>query len=184
MHHVKPDKRSQKSARLVCAGLLECLKDKPFDKVTITDIQRASSVGRPTFYRLFDNIDDVLSYLIDSLFEKTTAYDQREKPASAQSVFLYFIQAMMDNSALLQIAIDSGRTRLISDSYGRFASDITHRFESVGGSMSDTERFYFSYTAAPIVVAFIEAWIVRGKRESASELMQLVKRTSRILSSM
>lgn len=54
MYHIKNDKRARASTELICAGLLACMKEKPFARITITDVQRASTVSRSTFYRNFD----------------------------------------------------------------------------------------------------------------------------------
>ncbi len=63
MYHISKDERAKKSAIKIGNGLLRCLKTKEFYQITVTDIQKTSNVGRATFYRLFDNITDVLSYL-------------------------------------------------------------------------------------------------------------------------
>lgn len=50
----KNDKRSTASARELVRGLMECLKEKPMNAITVSDIHRATGVSRATFYRLFD----------------------------------------------------------------------------------------------------------------------------------
>ena len=37
MYHIKNDKRARASTELICAGLLACMKEKPFARITITD---------------------------------------------------------------------------------------------------------------------------------------------------
>ena len=57
MYHIKEDKRAKASVELICDGLKRCLKEKSFESVTISDIQRVSGVSRSTFYRNFDRGD-------------------------------------------------------------------------------------------------------------------------------
>ena len=71
MFHIKPDKRSQTSANLIVEGLFECMRTKNFSEITITDLQKVSTVSRTTFYRLFDKISDVLEFQCENIFEKT-----------------------------------------------------------------------------------------------------------------
>ena len=73
MYHIKHDKRAQAATELICAGLLACMKEKPFARITITDVQRASSVSRSTFYRNFDCLEDVLVLLCDRGFQAVFA---------------------------------------------------------------------------------------------------------------
>lgn len=68
MYHIKEDKRAKASVELICDGLKRCLKEKSFESVTISDIQRVSGVSRSTFYRNFDRIEDVLALMCDRVF--------------------------------------------------------------------------------------------------------------------
>ena len=65
MYHIKNDKRCLKSAERIGDALRSMLDEKPLSDITVTDIQRLSETGRSTFYRLFDNIDDVLLYIAE-----------------------------------------------------------------------------------------------------------------------
>ena len=69
MYHIKQDRRSRASADEIARGLNTCLKTMPLSAVTITDLHRATGVSRATFYRLFDNIEDVLVYQCDQMLE-------------------------------------------------------------------------------------------------------------------
>ena len=75
MYHIKNDKRARASTELICAGLLACMKEKPFARITITDVQRASTVSRSTFYRNFDCLEDVLALLCTGKPNKVIARD-------------------------------------------------------------------------------------------------------------
>ena len=71
MYHIANDIRAKKSADLIIQGLEECLQEKPLDKIKVIDIYNKTYVSRATFYRLFDNIYDVLSYQCDCLRDET-----------------------------------------------------------------------------------------------------------------
>ena len=66
MYHISKDKRAVQSSELIYKGLLECIKKKPFDQITVSDLQKVSGVARTTFYRAFDNISDVLSVSVSA----------------------------------------------------------------------------------------------------------------------
>ena len=40
MYHIKRDKRALASVELICAGLLRLMARKPFEKITITALQK------------------------------------------------------------------------------------------------------------------------------------------------
>lgn len=65
MYHIKHDKRAESSVELICTAVLELLETKPLGEITISDVQRRSTVSRSTFYRNFDSLEDVLALLCD-----------------------------------------------------------------------------------------------------------------------
>ena len=51
---------SRRSRALIRNALLSLMKDKPFDKITITEIARLADINRGTFYAHFRNVSEVL----------------------------------------------------------------------------------------------------------------------------
>lgn len=56
----KPDRRIQRTKRLLQTALLELIIEKRYDKVTVQDILDRADVGRSTFYAHFRDKDDLL----------------------------------------------------------------------------------------------------------------------------
>ncbi len=63
-----------RSRRLICDALLELLDEKPFDKITITDITNRADVSRGTFYLHYEKVSDVISELQDAYIEQMDQY--------------------------------------------------------------------------------------------------------------
>ena len=70
MYHIKHDKRAESSVELICTAVLELLETKPLGEITVSDVQRRSTVSRSTFYRNFDSLEDVLALLCDRGFDE------------------------------------------------------------------------------------------------------------------
>ena len=51
---------SRRSRALIRSALLSLMKDKPFDRITITEIARRADINRGTFYAHYRNIGEVL----------------------------------------------------------------------------------------------------------------------------
>jgi AcrR family transcriptional regulator len=49
----------------VCTAALACLKRQGIEKTTMSDIAKEASITRPTLYKYFKNIEEVLSTAID-----------------------------------------------------------------------------------------------------------------------
>ena len=50
----------------VCTAALACLKRQGIEKTTMSDIAKQAGIARPTLYKYFKNIEEVLSTAIDS----------------------------------------------------------------------------------------------------------------------
>ena len=55
------------SRKWIIEALLKLLVEKPYNKITITEIASAAQLGRRTFYRNFDSKEDVLDMYIQRL---------------------------------------------------------------------------------------------------------------------
>lgn len=64
----------------------------------MSDVQRASTVGRSTFYRLFDNTADVLAYLCDWIFEQAGREYAQLSKLTVDETTLRFICIWMEDT--------------------------------------------------------------------------------------
>ena len=51
-------------------GLLELMKEKPFEEITVSDIVRRAEVGRASFYRHFDTKEAVMRHHLAMLLKE------------------------------------------------------------------------------------------------------------------
>lgn len=180
MYHISNDKRATKSADLVGAGMLKCLEQKAFTEITVTDVQKASAVGRATFYRLFDNTADVLSYLCDSIFEKVSKEYAEFNSLNADETMLTFIRVWMENKTLLKAIADSNRMDFIYQSHIKYLLPVRDRFLPQN-TMDETQNTYLVTTLTACTSAFLTAWSRNGAKESAEQLQLRIKECFRTL---
>ena len=109
MYHIKQDKRAEASVELICEAVMELLREKSFDEITISDVQRRSTVSRSTFYRNFDNLEDVLELLCDRGFDKITAGD-------GAPVYIRVFHYWFNNPVVLKALVNTGRTDILAES--------------------------------------------------------------------
>ncbi len=164
MYHIKPDKRAQTSVELICGGLRQCLKEKSFESITISDIQRVSGVSRSTFYRNFDRIEDVLALMCDRVFEEafTAGYAN-----ISEAVFRTWFR----HADMVETVVCIGRSDMLYSSLRRCA-------DSLRGSLADFgDAALFDYLVSIIssaMMGIMVTWVERGKRESEEELKNTV----------
>lgn len=169
MYHIKNDKRARASTELICAGLLACMKEKPFARITITDVQRASTVSRSTFYRNFDCLEDALALLCDrgfqAVFSEYNALPPEQRGSLAKAVFQYWFRS----SAVLEALVQIHRTGILFDSLRRSSGLI----QALQPMADDPARFdYFVAIITSSMIGVLTVWVEHGKTETEDQMVQ------------
>ena len=169
MYHIKNDKRAYASVELICSSLLELLETTPFEQITISDIQRMSTVSRSTFYRNFDCLEDVLALLCDrgfhAVFTEYNALPPERRGSLAKAVFQYWFH----NSAVLEALVQIHRTDILFDSLRRSSGLI----EALQPMADDPARFdYFVAIITSAMIGVLTVWVEHGKTETEDQMVQ------------
>lgn len=175
MFHIKEDLRAYKSAELLCEGLEQLMKEKAFDKITITDITTESTVSRATFYRNFDTVIDVLYWKCDQLFKTVlTDYVSGEPDLTQPDSLIFFVfHFWMKHTDILELLIQQGRCDIIFNSFFNNA-DIVMDYIQEKISIPAFNYRYFISSRVGVFVGIFQAWIDGGKKESLEELVQIL----------
>lgn len=166
MYHIKQDKRAEASVELICEGLMDCLTTKSFADITISDIQRSSTVSRSTFYRNFDRLEDVLSLMCDRVFEAAFSSGGGE---TRERVF----SAWFKNEKIIETIVQINRGDLLFESLRRSAG----KFGRFPGLERGSELYnYLISIIASAMMGIIVTWVERGKKEDETELKAVIGR--------
>jgi AcrR family transcriptional regulator len=65
----KNDRRSQRTRHLLSAALVELIREKDYNTITVSDIIGRANVGRSTFYAHYRDKDDLLVGELDRVIE-------------------------------------------------------------------------------------------------------------------
>lgn len=172
MYHISKDKRAYNSVNKICDAMMKCLKTKNFTDITVSDLQKNSKIGRATFYRLFDNTADVLSYLCDKVFIETSKEFAKIKSPTANQITLCFIEKCMENKTLLTAIVESNRIDFLHNAHKKFLS-LEHNY--FFPNLTKEDLSYLTTTLTACTCAFIVSWIQNGSKESAKELQEKLK---------
>ena len=169
MYHIKNDKRCVKSAARICDALRELLTEKPLGEITVTDIQKRSGTGRSTFYRLFDNTDDVLLYLVEGEFHDMVNY-YREMDWTDFTEHL--IRNIMSESRVILNVTSSGKMHVISRA---LRNDLTHVAEADSYKFDNLSRYMIAVFIGGCI-SLVTTWDETGREESVDELARMMRK--------
>ncbi len=172
MYHIAKDKRAYNSVNKICNAMTECLKTKKITDITVTDLQKRSKIGRATFYRLFDNTTDVLSFLCDKVFIEAGKEFAEINFPTADRTTLCFIEKCMENKTLLTAIVESNRMDLLYNAHKKFF-EIGHDFFFPNLTKEDLN--YLTTTLTACTCAFIVSWVKNNGAETPKELQKKLK---------
>jgi len=184
MYHIKSDQRSQSSAAVIVQGLQECLKTTPLKAITVTDIHRTTGISRATFYRLFDNPEDVLIYQLDQMTaESADIYLTRQDLSSAQ-LLEQTMELGLQNHDFLKALVENGRHDLLFSYTERNFRKLDQYKGFFPADMTLEERNYVIAHMSMSMVANLITWARNGQRESVKDLVRYQKRYLQVMGSL
>ncbi len=173
MYHIKKDKRCRQSAMLIAEALSQCLTEKEFSKVTVTDIQKKSGVSRATFYRLFDHITDILSFQCDQYFDSLYEKCFKNDYVSVQILLNQFLLLWMEHVDLLELIVGINRVDIFYDCHMRHFEQLQQNMFRPD-SHGYLDEYYVAITSG-MLISVLLLWVKRGKQETAEEIHAILR---------
>ena len=104
----------------VCSAALACLKRQGIEKTTMSDIAKQAGIARPTLYKYFKNIEEVLSTAIDieayNFAESVVKHAQKFDSIEQRIVetIIYVVEELPKDPSL-SIIINDDRAKALRD---------------------------------------------------------------------
>ena len=174
MYHISKDKRSKESAELIYRSLLECIQNKPYDLITISDLQKVSGVARTTFYRSFDMISDVLYWKCDSCFYEVLGNYRPSVFKGELELARHYFQYWMQHSDILELLIQINRQDIIYSCHMKNADILQNRFGKLPGMVMKHGN-YFMAIRTGFTISVLTAWLKDGRKETPEEIVEIIQ---------
>ncbi len=182
MYHIKNDRRAVRSAESIYEALVTLMEGKKFDTIKVSEIVEQAQIGRATFYRNFDFIEDVLRWRCDQIADEFMSYMisfAGSQPSTGGVSFLKpFLRFFYLDSTLIELLIEAGRVDILQ-------VVVQERFEHFGPkavALLDVPEAYLNYWVAlrtGALVSILVQWVKDGKPHAPDDLADgLAKLTS------
>lgn len=173
MYHIKNDQRSIHSTELLYTGLVELMHKMPFDTIKVKDLVRVSHVGRTTFYRNFDEIEDILRLQSDKVFngmiQYVIAYIQEYGNESRVMLLKPILRYFDLHSEIIELLLQADRLDIAMASFRRAVEAYKARAFTYLG-IDETYIEYNVTIRIGIIMNILVQWIESDKQEPADEL--------------
>ena len=174
----RDDRRVRRTKQMLRSALLELLREKSVDQITVTELTQKADVNRGTFYGHYKDIYDMVEQMENEMFQEFSdllhAY-----PADAlrhglrpilQDVFA-FLQRYGDvAAALLERERD---TRFLEKLKGMVAERVSLEWGRLYQFSTPKEQAFCLSFLVGGAVGLIQSWLEGGRKESPEELAAL-----------
>ncbi|MCC6099785.1 MAG: TetR/AcrR family transcriptional regulator [Olsenella sp.] len=173
MYHIRNDRRTLRSAHALYEGLMACLGHRPFDQVTISDVQHESGVARTTFYRSFDNLSDLLAWRCDECFREALGSLGPDAFWDERRMLRRYFSYWMEHGDILELLVKINRYDIVYASHRRVAGELRDRFGAIPG-VDPAHGDYFIAVRTGFTLSVLTTWVEHGRAESIDDLIQII----------
>lgn len=166
MYHITKDKRAQVSSKTLIDAYIKLVKEGQCDHITITSLCEYANIGRVTFYRHFDCLDDILKKVCDDKFNELANY--LNKFSSPDQIFLEpWLQFWYTNIEIIELIFSINKDYIILESM----RNIINTFEQKNTTTINT---YLIEIKVSIFISIIKQWINDKLSPQPKELAAII----------
>lgn len=157
-----------RSQEMIVAAMNSLMGRKHFKRITVTEICEEAGIGRKTFYRNFEQKEDVVDLQLDQLYK---AYSEGLENLPLTSYLNHHFAFLEQNKDYLTLLYKNDLLPVLTEKFARILPKVMPKW-----SEDPTEqRFRSAYIAAGIE-AIIFTWAEEGFRQSVEELCAIALR--------
>ena len=147
-------------------ALMQLMKEKPIDKITITELVKRSGVSRTAFYRNYSSKEDILESAREEIIQITNGF--LAKPELKENSYLWFKECfniVQENAEIIKTIIDAN---LPVSSFWEGRSMLETLYPS-----GDRLKRYRNHAMAAAFQRVLCLWVEDGMVEPMEEMAEL-----------
>ena len=159
------DPRSVRARHALHEALKKLLKERPFNKITVTDISNEAGLSRHTFYNHYETKLDLLNSIVDSILNQFFSNIEDADaisidPDADQRIGERFFQIWLDNADVVKLLNSVDIDDLLVDRLQTHFSHYLHRYID-GEQINVSPRLspYLTYHNAYAFAGILRQWL-------------------------
>lgn len=170
MYHISDDKRSRESSQWIYEALEQLMIESPYEKITITDICKKAKVGRVTFYRHYDTIDDILRKKCDDKFRDLLVHLKEYSDArkmEARTFLVPFLRFWYVHPTIIKMIFLANKDFIINEAIERVLVPVERLHFKHPESKYD---HYFSSVKYAVSITVLKEWFKNDMKLAPDDL--------------
>jgi AcrR family transcriptional regulator len=176
----KTDQRVRRTRDVLGDALVELIREKPFDEITVQQVLDRAGVSRSTFYTHYRDKNDLFLGDVEDFFENMANHlirsgEVSDRVAPVRELFAHIgevrdFYAALVASDLIHDTMELGQ--------GHFARGIEQRLSLLRptGKPLPTQRSAVAYGLAGALLSLLSWWIDHGMKASPAEMDDIYHR--------
>lgn len=150
----------------LCTALVYLMNEKPFDKITITELVRRSGVSRSAFYRNYTSKEDIITEVTNGVISViTSSLEEIKETGNLHNWFYRLFQFVCENTAIFELLLNANILKTSSN--GQIFS-----LESVFPA-SNIKEHYRIIAIENALYSVVISWFRDGMKESPAFMADL-----------
>ena len=176
----KNDRRVRYTKMVLKQSLLQLMRNRPIEKITVKEISEKADINRGTFYAHYADPYDLLAQIEDELFKEILMSVETSLKAGDISALLADIfESIMKNHDLCSVLFSEYGDRafikrIMFIAHDRSIEEWKKLLPSAKAEQLD--MLYMFYASG--CIAIIENWMKTGMKESPGELSDFIEKLS------
>ena len=164
---------NQRVKNQITEGLFSLLRKKSFSEITVTDIVKESRVARASYYRNFENKEQIIEAAMDNLRDELMSDIQYDDDAhifnqeNARVGFERALTSCLVKKADLLALYHNGFGSLIQQTFNRYIMEFAGNMPA-----NSIERYKLYFISGAVTNVLIE-WLNEGAKEPPREIASL-----------
>lgn len=185
MYHVPSDRREKRSAEKLVAAAQRIILDTEPQKLTVTLLCDEAGTSRTTFYRLFDEPDDVLRFAADQTFHDilqgyVDLIERAQKhDLSVPDPFQWYEEGVRKNVDIIKGFVRIERAEILKNAHRKALREFGHiLFPDL--EPGSEEFLFFTEMRASVFLGGLVAWVESGQHASMDDIRRYTARQMRM----
>jgi AcrR family transcriptional regulator len=190
----KPDRRIQRTRQSLRTALMELIKEKEYDALSIEEITERANVGRTTFYLHYKDKEDLLMEEFSTiLYERAMVLseipfsvwlqvsDEDPKNSKPSQPLLLVFQHIYENSELYYLLLKSTNSSKIIERIRKVTTDSIVKFVEAKKEtdpiplLSEVPIEFFAAFFSGALISVVSWWIREDMRHTPEEVTAMFR---------
>lgn len=165
---------ARQSQKWIADALINLWGKYTFHEITITQICQESQLVRKTFYRNFENKEDILHYILDNIFASFQEnYDVREEETF--DILSRYYEYLSEYRTIFKYLYRDNMFYLVAQKYVEYTKSIGmfNLITKEEWKQESTLALYAYQFIANGMLGILELWIARDFKDTIADLAKL-----------